>query len=335
MEEDYDTSDNDNDDNQEIIEDDSSSFSDDDTQDAEIIEDDSSDDSDDDSDNDDEESDERRPHEREEMNEGVEVEKPKKRDSSKTRINQIQREKYRALHELDQMRSENEQLKQMVDVSSKASLKQYEEGVIRRVERARQMKSSAIESGDVQAQVDADMEMSLAANEMHSFSNWKAQQQVQEQYAPQRQPAPAYVENAPILNEWVQQNQWFHPESESYDEEMADHVHNYSLALNQELSRMGGQNTIMSPQYFAEIQKEAERFYNNRESENSNGRNLNMRTVKGGASPSRGGYSNAPRQQQQLRISRDEKDMARRMGVTDKAYIQFRERDNRNSRGGR
>jgi hypothetical protein len=265
----------------------------------------------------------------------------KLRDKAKTRINQIQREKYQALNELEKIRMENEQLKGMVSASSNSAIKQYEDRVIAAVERARQQKIDAIESGDPQAQADADIQLSMATNEMHTINNWKADQELQQQrqlYAQKPEPEqPPYADNLPFLGEWIQRNPWFNPESDEYDEELAENIQQYTVNLNNYLSKNGVAYTIMSPKYFQEVDKQVKGYVDWRNSQNPKGRDLQMKHARGGAVPSRGGYASqqGPRQ---VTITASEKEMARRMGVSEQEYIRYREKDkseNAHRRGGR
>src|SRR5271167_1598832 len=170
-----------------------------------------------------------------------EEEKPqKRRDKSKTRINQIQREKYRALHEAERLRQENEQLKQLVDTSSQVAIKQYDDLVNKRLEEARLQNIQAIESGDPVAITDAAARFNFAVNEMQQLNDMKVRQEHernQRQYEQQlAEQTPNYE---PYVQDWVSRNEWFNPESDDFDEDLATRVDNYTKVLNSELSRAG------------------------------------------------------------------------------------------------
>ena len=92
--------------------------------------------------------------------------KPKKTKNVQTRINQIQREKYRAIHqaelaskEVEFLRQENERLKTSSDVANQASMIHYNETVRQRENSAKSMLAKAIETGDVNLQIEATEEL--------------------------------------------------------------------------------------------------------------------------------------------------------------------------------
>ncbi len=257
-------------------------------------------------------------------------EKPKKqRDKAKTRINQIQREKYQALHEADRLRQEVEQLRQMVDTSSQVAIRQYDDNVNKRLEDARLAKINAYEANDPTAMVDADARFNAAFNEMQALNNWKVQQDFErnQRAAYEQQSQQSYnpaVANQQYVQEWVQENEWFDPDSDNYDEDLATNMDAYSKALSNELTRLGLQEAVMSPHYFAEINKAAETYRQQRDNPIGQRRSLNMKPVRGGANPVRRGSSSANPNYgapQKIEISADERDMARRMGVSDKDYL--------------
>lgn len=273
-----------------------------------------------------------------------EVKPRKQRDKSKTRINQIQREKYRALHEADQLRQENDQLRQLVDTSSQVAIKQYDDLVNKRLEDARSLKIQAIESGDPVAITDADARFTFAVNELQQLNDMKVRQEYernqnyyQQQLADQQAQIPNYE---PYVQDWVQRNEWFNPDSESFDEELAETVDKYTQNLNSELVRMGYENAILSPHYFAEVDRAAQAYQAQRNSAQRGG--LNMKQARGGANPVRYAPTQTgagqPRQRE-VALSADERDMARRMGVSDKVYLAERIKDEQingfRRRGGR
>ncbi len=276
-------------------------------------------------------------HEPEVIAQEIEEEKPKKyRDKAKTRINQIQREKYRALHEADRLRSEVEQLRQLVDTSSQVAVKQYNDNVMKRLEDARSNKIQALESGDPAAITDADARFTAAFNEMQQINDWKAQQDFErnqasylaQQQGYQQPQAVIPPENYAEAEDWLDRNEWFNPESENFDQEAAELVDQYSQYLNQKLYESGHAAAIMSPAYQAELEKAREYVLINRNSPRGGG--LNMKQSRGGANPVRRAPTQAahgePRQQE-VSLTRDEKDFARKMGLTDKAYLAARRQD--------
>lgn len=242
---------------------------------------------------------------------------------AKTRINQIQREKYQALDEANRLREENEELRRMVDLSTQAAQQYYDNDVYNRLERAKQLKAQAKEAGDVESEINADLEMALAANEISNVNNYKAQQAYQSQQRyPQQQIEPPHLANAKQLNEWVNKNSWFHPESEDYDENLAREIQVHADLLDVNLHRAGHQDKIMSREYFNEIDKAVKAL---RERDSSayypSRSNLNMKPSRDSVAPVRNGMSERAERSGQYKLNADQKDLIRRLGISEKQYI--------------
>lgn len=277
-------------------------------------------------------------------------EKPKVRHRvpAKTRINQIQREKYQALDEAHRLREEtqrlaeeNERLRQLAEYSTDAAEKHYEDGIKLRLKEAKQQKVQAIESGDIQAQVDADERMASATSELHAHNSWKATQTVKKEqqkrameYAPQQPQGPS-----PYAQRWVEDNaNWFHPDSENYHPELAAEAESFADRLDAHLYRTGQQHLIQnSPEYFNEINTHMRNVYKQRYMQ-SEQRGLNMKQSRNVVGTVRGGMGNSgamQRQTQKVSLTADEKDIAKKMDVTEQAYLQAKINDMRMNPGKR
>jgi hypothetical protein len=252
---------------------------------------------------------------------------PKKRSSDKTRINQIQREKYQALDELNRTKSELDRVKKMAELTAEAASRHYDDNVLQRLERARQLKAQAIESGDVQAQVDADMEMASATNEFQNLNAWKAQQsfKIQNDYVPQYDDSAQKDYEA---QKWVTENSWIHPDSEDYNEDLAEQVSLYCDAMDVNLYRSGYADKIRSPEYFHQINKH---IYELTKKGYGQKRELAMRSTRSPVSPVRNSYSHqGERQGREIRLTNEEKDLARHLKVPEKVYLAKKIENERN-----
>lgn len=265
---------------------------------------------------------------------------PKKRDKAQTRINQIQRDRYQALAALEQAKAENERLRQenrlieeQKSLSTQAAMRHYDDNVNTRLERARQMQIQAIESGDAQAQADANIEIAAATNAIQELKNWKYKEEYERKFTEQRAQddayqqqqqtynAPTYNPNDILLEDWVEKNEWYNPASENHDPELSAALSQYANQLDYQLASTGYAHQIKSPEYFENIDNAIRQFVSKRNSQHSNqGRSLNMRTPQGGAYSARNGRSAQAQSQRSGPLTDEQRDMARRMGVTDKAY---------------
>ena len=266
---------------------------------------------------------------------------PKKRDKAQTRINQIQRDRYQALAALEEAKAENERLRQATQLSeqraqlsTQAAMRHYDDNVNARLERARAMQISAIESGDAQAQSDAYIEVAAATTAIQELKNWKykeeyerkfAEERTREQQAYQQQNSvQSYSPNEVVLEDWIDRNEWYDPSSENHDPDLSAAISKYANNLDYQLSNSGYGFRIKSPEYFQAIDEAKQQYIEQRNNRNSptQGRSLNMRSPQGGAYSARNGRGAQAQAQRPGALTSDQRDMARRMGVTDKAYAE-------------
>lgn len=264
--------------------------------------------------------------------------KPKKKSNIGQRLSEVQREKFQALDQLRRLQEENERLRGVADNSTRTALNHYDDAVNQRLHAAKENKRKALESGDIDAQTNADVELGLATADYQEANRLKAQQQMYEQqqqynynYPQQSQqpshPTPDVVYHA---QEFVNENPWFSPQSEEYDSEMAGTMHALVNEFDNNLRRNGYGNHIMTPEYFAVVSERARELVGYKK---QLGGDLNMRQTRSAVSPVRqGGFSsqgqNYPRQ---AGLSPAEKEIARNLKLDEKTYLQYRLKDERDN----
>lgn len=258
----------------------------------------------------------------------VEREKPQKIDI-RERLSQVQRERYQAMQEAEMLRQENESLRKTAEIASGQALQQYDENLKRRYENARIAKARAMEEGDIQSQIDADSDLAMISSELYQTNFIKAQNNYQ---SSQHQPQNVYQEQkTPThLIEWGQKNQWMNNASPEYDHELASEVEDFCHQFNYNLQTNGQAHLIESPEYLYHVDRKVSEFINQRGRQK---RELNMKQSRTPVSPVRSGYSQNQNSsvRQKVKPSQEEKDMARRLGVDEKTYLQFRLKDEKDN----
>lgn len=269
----------------------------------------------------------------EEPEEEVEAEAepvPKKKPNIGQRLSEVQRERYQALDEVRALREENERLRSLSDASTRTALNHYDQAVLQRLQAAKEQKIKALESGDIHAQTDADVALNMATAEYHDLNNLKAQQQINQEnyYDQQQQPQQQYDDSykEPIIRQWAAENSWFVPSSEDYDEALANEVHAYCNAFDNNLYRAGMAHGIMTPEYFQAVDEHINLV---RGKVGRNKGELQMKSSRGTVAPVRAGYnssSQGTRHQQQAResLTAEERDFSRRLGLDEKTYLQHK-----------
>jgi hypothetical protein len=264
-------------------------------------------------------------------------EKPEKIDI-RERLAQVQKDRYQALREMDSLRQENEILRKQSEISANQALKQYDENLSRRYENARIAKIRAMEEGDVQAQVDADSDLSLISAEVYQTNLIKAQNNLQ---ANQRQnPEYSLPDNSHHVNRWAQENQWFTNPRNQDEFDMANQVKNWCQEFNSNLYQGGRPDLIESPEYLYKLDEYVESLRNytgQRESSNqrSQKRELSMRQSRSPISPVRNGTSQNSRGRQTAKLTEEERESARIWGLSEQEFLREKiedERENANLR---
>lgn len=253
-------------------------------------------------------------------------------DPANQRIRQTLNERYQALAMVDKLREENEQLRQLNDLTSQSASLYHEDLVNERFNNAKKLQEEAIESGDIKRQVEALTEMSLAAAAYQKVKDNKAQQEYyihQERIRQEQQNANQYIQPdvryAREVENWKANNTWYLPGSEDYDPHLANEVTLLTDRFDATLYRTGQENLILSPQYLREVDKYVSSRVN--QSQNNQAfnqrRNIPMRNTNNTISPVRNGGRNSNQGQRlrsDIKLSSEERDISRRLGLTDKQY---------------
>lgn len=296
---------------------------------------------------------------RSEHSEHEEEAAPKKKKSpNKYKVGELMRERY-ALEqerniiadERNRLLQEVENLKQVNKFSQQAAVTNYETSTLDRLERAKDLKTQALESGDIKAQVDADIALNKAMNEYERLADWKEKQRISDQqqqyeeqsnqnyYNSQAQQQQLYQDqtapNEQVATQWVKDNEWFNEGSEGFEPELRRFTEDLTNSMDAYLYRAGMQHGIYSPEYFEYLDERIEDFksgkYDHMRTEPSRNhyqqRNQQMtrpKSVTSGVSNS--GYRNnvAINNRRQVKLNSDEMDMASRLsnipGVSPEAY---------------
>lgn len=266
-------------------------------------------------------------------------EKPKKRSHIGARLSQVQREKYQALEEARALREENERLRRLADVSTQTALDHYDQSVLQKVNIAKEQKAKALESGDIHAQIDADIALSSAVAEYQNLVNIKASQRGrQQEYAPQQpyQEYPGYQQQQyaqqpyNYAQEWASQNTWCVPSSEDYDEEMASAVQRYCDEFDLNLYKAGKEAHRLSPEYFQIVDNYVNSLRESRT--RTKGGDIRMRQSRGNVTPVRNSYGNPGQSRQgggndRIGLSDIERDIAKKFKIDEKSYLQYKIKD--------
>ena len=249
--------------------------------------------------------------------------KQKPRKPAKDRIREILSENHALQERLIEMDNHYRELENKLQYSNLAATQHFDDSVTLRLDKAKQLKKQAYESGDVDAMLEADTELSRAVHAQQQSSLWKAQNQVQEQsYAPQEQSYQAVQQERDFESRnWGAQNTWFFKGSHDYDPHLAADVETAASKFDDYLRSRGEADLIGTRQYFQEINKYVDgRRYDDDAPQQR--RSLRMKP-QGHVSPAgRSSGSLAP-SGENFKLSKLDAQWADNIGMSHKEYAKF------------
>ncbi len=160
-----------------------------------------------------------------------------------------------ALRYAQQIKAENDRLKKTLDEGEATLINQAKGRIDAQLDKAKAAYKAAYESGDPDALLVAQEQLTTIQNEKYRVDNYKPQQRVQQQ-APQptyQQPAaqPPKVDQKAL--EWGKRNDWFEKDPE---------MTGYAYGLHEKLVKQG--IDPRSDQYYDEIDKSIRRVFPDR-----------------------------------------------------------------------
>lgn len=285
----------------------------------------------------------------EESEEEYEPNQKRQRPPAHDRIQEIQREKYQALNELQRMRQENDELKRLTkDLDRRVKDSIDVAGVFHnksaqlQLDHAKAKKRKAMEDGDYDALVDADVEMAEAASVLQQAKTEEARRSLEERARKEeeeyrlQQPQAPQGPDPEISNDWLRNNaNWFHPQGENYSKEMVDEAQNFSHQLENYYYRNGRPDLICSHDYFRELDNHLVKFYEQSTRTQQRGE-LVMNPSRSNVAPVRSG-GNGQQGSKKPDFTRREAELIKAWGIKPEDYAFHRDKEMRDSpykRGG-
>lgn len=264
----------------------------------------------------------------------------------KARLNQIRREKYEAINETKilheeraRLLAENELLRRQSDTSAQAALTQYQTSAVERLDRAKQIKAQAIESGDINAQIEADIALTSAVTDYSKIADWQASENVRQEqeynYAEierQRQQmeadvyrsTPPEVLNRQVAETWVAQNPWWDINSRQYDPSRAKVAEEVLDLLDRSYTGQGMRHMMLSSEYFEQANQliaqrlsSASHYQSQDHHQHQSQRRPQMKPSRSPVAPVRSGVNSTA---SQPRLSAEELDFCRRGSIDPNQY---------------
>lgn len=256
-----------------------------------------------------------------------ERETPKKKD--KKLWKEIKR-KYQVMAEKEALAKENAQLRQMLEESLSSGTYHYGKSAYAELERAKENKRKAIEDGNVDGLIEADVALTKAMNAISELEKWAYTGNVKKPES-QQQPtntAGNYnygVTETEIIADWLEDHPYLQPTSSKYNSTLANQVADFVNRLDSSLERNGQRDAYFSEDYFNAI--------DNYIADLKKGQVKAAKTIEASAHVGgvRNSYSsptsNKNSGSKQMILTADEKRMCANAGISEQEWLKYKLED--------
>ena len=233
------------------------------------------------------------------------------------RKEEAEREREAAVSYAESQKKEAERLRKNLSEGEGVLVNEAKARVASELNSAKRAYKEAYEAGDPDAVLEAQMELSKLQLEADRVENWKpARQAVQDQSAPEPQPAPRIPKPDRKAQEWVDENDWFQKDTG---------MTRYAMLVHEELLESGVGST--SDVYYDKINEAMRSRYPDRFADVEP--EVRQPQRKAGSVVAPGGRSTASSRNKVV-ITSSEAAIAKRLGISNKDYAAQKLKDMQN-----
>ncbi len=263
----------------------------------------------------------------EQEEEELEVKKTPSKDGAKKldKIWKIKRSRYKALAEKKAVEEENVRLKEMLAESLNSGTYHYGKNVYSELEKAKELKKRAIEDGDIDASIEADIKLNRAINDINELEKWSASES--------RQPAKQQEYRKPVDNydelerekaaDWLDDHPELQPASRQYNQNLANEVGQFIHHLDEGIESRGQRELLYSEEYFDTIDRYIQDI-NNRDRTEKKRKSLDSVGHVGSVRNSYGNANGKSSKSVQMILTADEKKICAAGGISEKEWLKYK-----------
>lgn len=258
--------------------------------------------------------------ESEDSEEKFEIKKDKKQD----KYRKLQNDKYRALAEKAAAEERIKELEHMLNESMSSGTYHYGKNVYSELERAKELKKKALNEGDTDALIEADIALTKAISQANELERWADSQATQQSKPSIPTTNFDYKIKEEMAQDWLENHPYLQPYSRAYNSKLANQVSKFINYLDYDLKQKNQESVSYSPEYFNVIDNYIETIKNSSSSSNALPQVGSVRNSYGSVTNS------APKKQ--ITLNADEKKIASMMGLTPEQWIKYKEEDIKENR---
>jgi len=238
-----------------------------------------------------------------------------------------QRQKYKALSERDELLEENKRLKEMLDESINSEAYHYSKNAYGDLERAKELKKRAIEEGDIDLVMDADIAMTKAVQNINELERWATseEQKAAQNYkttnnnAQQQEQAFGYKEQE-MVRDWLDEHPYLEPTSEQYNPQLANKVANYAQTIENQLTANNRRDLLFSDEYFDAIDE----YVGSLRKEESRSKKIDSVAPVGGVTKNYNSVTKSKSGPSKVILTADERRMCHNAGLDEKDWLKYK-----------
>lgn len=250
-----------------------------------------------------------------------EIEVPKKKD--KKLWKEIKR-KYQVMAEKEALAKENAQLRQMLEESLSSGTYHYGKSAYAELERAKENKKRAIEEGNVDGLIEADLALTKAMNAINDLEKWayNGNTKKSESAIPLNNSLDYGETETEIIADWLDDHPYLQPTNSKYNAPLASQVADFVNRLDNQIARSGQKEAYFSEEYFGAIDNYITEL---KKSTGKAAKTVEQAAHVGGV---RNSYGSSPTNKssgsKQIILTADEKRMCANAGISEEEWLKYK-----------
>jgi mRNA-degrading endonuclease RelE of RelBE toxin-antitoxin system len=250
----------------------------------------------------------------------------------------LKRDKYRYLQEKQNLARENARLRQIAQESLSAGTYHYSKSAHADLEKAKDHYRRAVENGDVDGLIEANISLAKAQNAVIEAEKWNSQQQ-QVSRQPQQNTQPNYADEnisndelyQEIASDWIRGHSYLRRDSKNYNPALHQQVSEFINRLDSEIASSGRNDVYFTPEYFNIIDQHIKSI-RQEATKNTVRTNIESSAHIGGVRKSTTANGVAKTTPKQMTLSADERRMAANAGISEKEWLKYKLDDLKNKK---
>jgi hypothetical protein len=249
----------------------------------------------------------------------------------------LKRDKYKYLQEKQSLAQENVRLQQMLQDSVSSGTYHYSKSAHADLEKAKENYRKAVETGDVDGLIEANISLSKAQNAVIEVEKWNSKQQQVSQQQQNTQPnyADENISNnelyQEIASDWIRGHSYLRPDSKNYNPEIAKHISEFINDLDSKIAQSGRNDVYFTPEYFNTIDQHIKSI-RQEATRNTVRTNIESSAHIGGVRKTSSANGASKTTPNQMILSADERRMAANAGISEKEWLKYKLDDLKNKK---